>query len=82
MNFISSDMRRPSTCLYIVVRVGDQWWVDREGKSYGPCDTRNEAESAAFQLIELFGDPARPVEVWSPNDDAKIRLVWKGYVQT
>ena len=82
MNFVSSYVRRPPTCLYIVVKVGDTWWVDREGKSYGHCETRDEAESAAFKLIELVGDPARPVEVWSPNDNARIRLVWKGHVQT
>ncbi|MFD2647433.1 hypothetical protein ACFSX5_06430 [Devosia albogilva] len=81
MTVVSSTVGRPSTCLYIVLKAGEGWWVDREGKAFGPCGTKDDAEGAAFKLIELFGDPERPAEVWSPDDSGKIQLVWRGRVQ-
>lgn len=69
-------MRGVSSCLYIVLQVGGEWWVDREGKSYGPCETQQDAEDAAIKLIELFGDPARPAQLWSPGKDGRVHLVW------
>ena len=73
-----TNPKRPSTCLYLVLESRGAWWVDREGKSLGPYETRDEAESGAFHLIEVFGDPARPIEVWSRDDTGKMRLLWKG----
>jgi hypothetical protein len=40
--------KQPSTCLYLVLESRGAWWVDREGKSLGPYETRDEAESGAF----------------------------------
>jgi hypothetical protein len=31
-----------------------------------------------FTLIEVFGDPARPIEVWSRDEAGKMRLLWQG----
>lgn len=70
--------KHPSTCLYLVLESRGAWWVDREGKALGPYETRDEAESGAFHLIDVFGDPARPIEVWSRDDTGKMRLLWKG----
>ena len=71
-------IRKPPSCVYLVLQIGGQWWIDREGKSCGPCQTKDEAEASAFHLLELFGDPERRAEVWSPDDDGKMRLIWKG----
>ena len=49
-----TNPKRPSTCLYLVLESRGAWWVDREGKSLGPYKTRDEAESGAFHLIEVF----------------------------
>lgn len=82
MNGLGGDPKPASTCLYLVLQSRGAWWVEREGKSCGPCDTKEEAEGSAFHLIELFGDPARPVEVWSPDDSGKMRMIWRGDVNT
>lgn len=76
-NFLSPKSKRAPTCLYIVLQSLGAWWVDEEGKSLGPYATRDEAESGAFQLIEVFGDPTRPAELWSRDDAGEIRLIWK-----
>ena len=78
MTFVSSYIRRPPTRVYLVIQIGEQWWVDLEGKSYGPCESKEDAEASAFKLIQLFGGPERRVEVWSPDGEGKMRLVWKG----
>lgn len=78
MSIGDANQKRPSACLYLVLQSRGAWWVDREGKSLGPYETRDEAESGAFHLIEAFGDPARPIEVWSRDDTGKVRLLWKG----
>jgi hypothetical protein len=80
-SFLGAKSRRAPTCLYIVLQSRGAWWVDREGKSLGPYTTRDEAESGAFHLIEVFGDPTRPTEVWSRDDAGKIRLIWKGDIK-
>lgn len=81
MNFVNIDSKRPATCLYLVLKIGETWWIDREGKPFGPCETKDEAESSAFKLIDLFGDPARPAEVWSPDDAGKMQMLWRGRAQ-
>lgn len=67
-----------STCLYLVIHSLGAWWVDCEGKPYGPCDTAEEAMRAAHKLIGLFCDPERHAEIWAPDESGKMRLVWAG----
>jgi hypothetical protein len=78
MNYATSYVRKPPTCVYLVLRSREQWWVECEGKPFGPCATQEEAESSASKLMEMFGDPARRAEVWAPDKDGKMRLIWKG----
>jgi hypothetical protein len=73
-----SESKPSSTCLYLVVESRGAWWIDREAKAFGPCDTRDEAISSAFRLIKLFGDPTRPLEVWATADSGRMELIWKG----
>ena len=65
-----------STCLYLVIKILGSWYVDREGKPYGPCETPEDAIHGAHKLIELFGDPERPAEIWAPDEAGKMHLVW------
>ena len=64
------------TCWFVVIRTPSAWWVDCEGKAYGPFSTREEAAEDAVRLAQAFGDPARRSDVYVPDDDSKLKLVW------
>lgn len=64
------------TCWFVVIRTPTAWWVDCEGKAYGPFDTRDAAAEEAVRLAQAFGDPGRRSDVYVPDDSQKLRLVW------
>ncbi|WP_157959891.1 hypothetical protein [Devosia submarina] len=83
MNFMdSSDQRHTApTCCYIVVEITGTWWIDIEGKPFGPCEDREDAITCAFKLIEMFGDRTRPAAVYAPDENGRTRLIWKGQLE-
>lgn len=81
MTFVSSYVRRPASCVYLVLQIGGEWWVERETKACGPYQTKEDAEAGAFHILDLFGDPDRRAEIWSPNEEGKMRMIWKGKVE-
>jgi hypothetical protein len=64
------------TCWFVVIESGDAWWVDCEGRTYGPFRDRELATEAARSLAETFGDETRRCDVYAPNDSGKQELVW------
>jgi hypothetical protein len=64
------------TCWFIVFFSRDQWWIDCEGKSYGPFPSQDEAQREAARLAPIFGDPLRRSLVFAPDDDGRMALVW------
>lgn len=69
------------SCWFIVIRTPSAWWVDCEGKAYGPFETRELAASNAVHLGQAFGDPGRRSDVYVPDDEDKLTLVWSGMPQ-
>ncbi len=70
------------TCWFIVIESMGSWWVDCEGKSYGPFETRDDAQSEARRIAITYGDDNRRSEVFAPTKDGTHRLIWKGPVPT
>lgn len=66
------------TCWFVVIRTPSAWWVDCEGKAYGPFDTREAAAAEAVRLAEAFGDPERRSDVYVPDETGRLQLVWSG----
>ncbi|MFY8032704.1 MAG: hypothetical protein ACOVO5_12800 [Devosia sp.] len=66
------------TCWFIVIRTPSAWWVDCEGKAYGPFGTREDAASNAIRLAQTFGDAQRRSDVYVPDAEEKLTLVWSG----
>jgi hypothetical protein len=66
------------TCWFLVIRSRDLWWVDCEGRGYGPFDTISEATSGAICLAGTFGDPKRTSQVFVPDDDGRMAVAWQG----
>ena len=54
------------------------WWVDCEGKSYGPFDSKDEARKGARRLAEVTSDPLRQSLAFAPNVDGRQELLWTG----
>lgn len=64
------------TCWFIVVESMGTWWIDCEGKAYGPFESQHEARSEATKIATTYGDPDRVALVFAPDDDGQQRLVW------
>jgi hypothetical protein len=79
MNFIDPNPTpvRTSICHYFVVSIDGAWWVDFEGKPFGPMSSKEEAISSTIHLIEVFGDPNRPADIWAPDESGRAKLMWK-----
>lgn len=60
---------------YLVIASGGQWWVDCEGKSFGPFDCFEVAVGGALQYAEVFNDPGRQSQIWAPDETARMRQV-------
>jgi hypothetical protein len=65
-----------TSCWFIVIRCLDAWWVDCEGKGYGPFDDLEVAKAEAIELVRVFGDTERHNVVYAPSDDGKLHIVW------
>lgn len=61
---------------FLVVKSVNQWWVDCEGKSFGPFMSIKDATSSAVRYAEIFTDDSRQSQVWAPAEDGRMRRVW------
>ena len=67
------------TCWFVVIQANGAWWVDCEGRAYGPFAARDQALEYARKAAVTFGDPARRSDIWAPSsDNGKFELVWSG----
>jgi hypothetical protein len=64
------------TCWFIVIESMGQWWVDCEGKPYGPFESQDEAEVEAKRIAITYGDQARRSEVFVAEPDGSHRHIW------
>lgn len=61
---------------FLVVHSVGQWWVDLEGKSFGPFEDVDLAVSGAIHYAEVFDDRTRQSQVWAPDDTGRMYQVW------
>lgn len=61
---------------FLVISSRAQWWVDCEGKSFGPFDSIEVAVAGAVRYAEVFNDPGRQSQVWVPDDLGRMYQVW------
>ena len=64
------------TCWFIVIQSRSSWWVDCEGRTFGPLATRDQAVEYARTIAVSHGDPGRRADVWAPDEHGRHRLVW------
>lgn len=61
---------------FLVVRSADRWWVECEGKSFGPFEDIDEATHNAIRYAQVFVDEVRQSQVWAPDATGRMRQVW------
>ena len=66
------------SCWYIVIKSCNFWWVDCEGKAYGPFNTASDARLEAAHIAKVFGDPTRQIRIYAPNEDGRLELMAGG----
>jgi hypothetical protein len=62
------------TSWFIVVFSAGQWWIDHEGKSYGPYPSRDEARDGAVRLARFVGG-GRDWQVFAPDEQNHHAMV-------
>jgi hypothetical protein len=65
-----------SKALYVVIRSREKWWVDFEGRAYGPFSAMHEATDEGRQLARFSAHSGRPSEVLVPDERGHYRVVW------
>lgn len=63
---------------FVVIRVREDWWIDNEGKAFGPFASREAACAASSRIARAFGDPKRRTLVYWPDDAGKQCLMFDG----
>ena len=65
---------------HIVLMVCGRWWVDIEGKGFGPCVDQADACHMAINLAQTFGDDARRREVVLMRPDGGHSKIWASWL--
>jgi hypothetical protein len=61
---------------YIVIHSLGGWWIDREGRAYGPFDSQEEAIVAGPNFIEIMGEPTHNNQLYAADEHGKFQVVW------
>ena len=67
--------------LYVVIFSRDSWWVDFEGKAYGPFATKDIAAAEAKHLAQFSNHSGTSSEVLVPDDTGRHRVVWESAIE-
>ncbi len=66
------------TCWFVVIESVGHWWVDCEGKTYGPFEGEREARTDAVRIAQAYGDPRRQSVVYAPEPSHHHEPIWAG----
>jgi len=75
---INAKLVSMKTRLFIVIESQGNWWVDCEGKAYGPLPNRDGAIQHALKIAETFTDSERQPQVWTTTPGERPTMIWAG----
>ena len=61
---------------FLVIKSVDNWWVDLEGRSFGPFSSADAARDSAISYAEIFSDSERCSQVFVPDNTGRLQIVW------
>ena len=70
-------MLRIPTAIYIVIESRGGWYVDFEGKSYGPFADTEAAAIEAGDLAKFSAHAGRRSQVQVPDSKGRYRVAWQ-----
>ena len=62
--------------LFVVIQSRGNWWVDFEGKAYGPHETMDLAVSNGLELAKYCAHTGRRSEVLAPDERGRYSVLW------
>ncbi len=62
--------------LYVVIESMGKWWVDLEGKAYGPFETKSKAIDEGRSLARFAAHSGKHSEVLAANDTGRYIVLW------
>lgn len=75
MGFVAGSGKM-AAALYIVIQSRNKWWVDLEGRGFGPFFTREAAALEAKSMAQKAEYTTRNSEVLVPDAQGKYWVVW------
>jgi hypothetical protein len=63
---------------FIIVKARGAWWIENEGKEYGPFTSQDQAAAEALTIARTFGDETRRSRVYWPDEQGQQKLIWEG----
>lgn len=67
--------------LYVVIFSRDSWWVDFEGKAYGPFASKDIAAAEAKHLAQFAAHSGKSTEVLVPDETGRHRVIWESAIE-
>jgi hypothetical protein len=62
--------------IYLVLQSRQKWWVDFEGRTFGPFTSRELAVREATTMARFSADTGRPSQVRAQDDTGKMQVEW------
>jgi hypothetical protein len=63
--------------VYIVLQSREKWWVELEGKTFGPFTSKNTATMEAISLARFMAHAGRKCEVRVPDGTGRYPVEWE-----
>jgi hypothetical protein len=63
--------------IYIVLHSRHRWWVDFEGRAFGPFTSKEIARTEAISMARFMGSTGRQTEVRVPDETGRWWMEWE-----
>ena len=62
--------------LFVVIKSQGSWWVDFEGKAFGPQQTMDQAVESGMELARYCAHTGRRTELLAPDAGGRYSVLW------
>lgn len=62
--------------LYVVIFSREKWWIDLEGRAFGPYESREQATEEGRQMARFASHSGQICELLRPDERGRYQVVW------